>query len=134
EAPQPGSLEALAAGRALDALGEERGIGKGPEVVDAAKRGEPAAVEALALLGHRLGIGIANAINAFDPEVVAIGGGVSTAGRLLLGPAKESALSFVLPGVGSRTEIRLAVTCPEAGVRGAALLAGQELELEVPTQ
>jgi glucokinase len=130
KAPQPGSLEALAAGKALDALGEERGLGKGPEVVEAAKNGEPAAVEALALLGHRLGIGIANAINAFDPEVVAIGGGVSTAGRLLLEPATETALRFVLPGVGTRTEIRLARSGPEAGVRGAALLARQELALE----
>jgi glucokinase len=133
KAPQPGSLEALAAGRALDALGEERGLGKGPDVVAAAKAGDEAAIEAIALLGHRLGIGIANAINAFDPEVVAIGGGVSTAGELLVGPARETAVRFVLPGVGTRTEIRLARSGPEAGVRGAALLARQELALESGT-
>lgn len=32
-----------------------------------------------------------------------------------------------VPGAGTRTDIRLARHGPEAGVRGAALLAGQEL-------
>ena len=36
---------------------------------------------------------------------------------------------FVVPGVGTRTQIRLARYGPQAGVRGATLLAGQELEL-----
>lgn len=131
--PQPGSLEALASGRALDQLGRERGYSEGRAVVDAAQRGEAKAREALSLLGHRLGIGIANAINAFDPELVAIGGGVSSAGDLLLEPARETARRFVLPGVGTRTEVRLARSGPEAGVRGAALLAGLEHEMEVTT-
>ncbi len=84
------------------------------------------------LIGERLGIGIANAINAFDPEVVAVGGGVSAAGDLLLAPARSAALRFVLPGVGAETEIRLARHGGDAGLLGAALLARQELELEAP--
>jgi glucokinase len=125
--PQEGSLERLAAGRALDALGRERGFVDGPAVVTAARAGDPAALEALEILGSRLGIGIANAINVFDPELVVIGGGVSSAGELLLRPAREAALRYILPGVGTRTEIRLARHGPGAGVRGAALLAGQEV-------
>jgi len=131
--PQPGSLEALASGRALDRLAQDRGFEDGPAVVEAAKGGDEKACAALRLLGHRLGLGIANAINAFDPEVLAIGGGVSTAGDLLLEPAREVASRFVLPGVGTRTEIRTARVGPRAGVHGAALLAGQELEAEVRT-
>jgi glucokinase len=127
EAPQPGSLERLAAGRALDALGRERGFPDGPAVVTAARDGDASALEAIHILGERLGIGIANAINVFDPEHVVIGGGVSAAGELLLEPARAVARRFVLPGVGTRTEIRLARYGPRAGVRGAALLAGQEV-------
>jgi glucokinase len=126
--PADGSLEALASGRALDALGRERGFARGPDVVEAAKRGDPAALEAIHILGERLGVGIANAINIFDPEQVVIGGGVSQAGDLLLEPARAAAKRFVLPGVGTRTEIRLARYGPQAGVRGAALLAGQEVD------
>jgi glucokinase len=127
EAPQPGSLERLAAGRALDALGRERGFPDGPAVVTAARAGDASALEAVHILGERLGVGIANAINVFDPEQVVIGGGVSAAGELLLEPARAVARRFVLPGVGTRTEIRLARYGPRAGVRGAALLAGQEV-------
>jgi glucokinase len=81
------------------------------------------------ILGEALGAGIANAINTFDPDLVIVGGGVSTAGELLLAPAREAAARFVVPGVGTRTDIRLARYGPQAGVRGATLLAGQELEL-----
>lgn len=127
EAPQPGSLERLSAGRALDALGRERGFDDGRAVVTAARAGDASALEAIHILGERLGVGIANAINVFDPEQVVIGGGVSAAGELLLEPARAVARRFVLPGVGTRTEIRLARYGPQAGVRGAALLAGQEV-------
>lgn len=95
--------------------------------MEAAREGDPEAVGLLRVLGERLGIGIASAINVFDPEEVVIGGGVATAGDLLLEPARETAWQFVLPGVGSRTEIRLARYGVESGVRGAALLAANEL-------
>jgi glucokinase len=144
--PQPGSLESLAAGRSLDALARvaaerfpDSALGRraaeghdvaGPDVVSAAQEGDEVAVDAMRLLGNRLGIGIANAINLFDPEVVAIGGGVSRAGDLLLEPARETALGYVLPGVGTRTEIRLARHGTGAGLLGAALMARRELERE----
>jgi len=146
--PQEGSLELLASGRTLDALAEatarahpRSALGqlrasaapvRGPDVVAAAKAGDTQAKALMTLLGRRLGVGIANAINTFDPEVVVIGGGVATAGELLLGPARESARRFVVPGVGEATEIRLARYGAQAGVRGAALLADHELDADDP--
>ncbi len=142
EFPQRGSLESLAAGRVLDRLAGEvaerhprstlgrlaaAGAVDGHDAVVAAQAGDADAVGAIRTLGERLGIGIANAINTFDPDVVAVGGGVSVAEELLLGPARETAKRYVLPGVGERTEIRLARHGSRAGVRGAALLAGLEL-------
>jgi glucokinase len=127
--PQPGSLERLASGHyGIDALAAERGLKDGPGAVDAAKRGDETGLEVLRIAGERLGIGIANVINTFDPDVVVIGGGAgSAAGELLLHPARETAEKFVLRGVGTKTEIRLARYGKEAGVLGAALMAGQEL-------
>lgn len=130
---QPGSLERLAAGRSLDALGHARGYADGPAVVQGAERGEPAAVDALRILGERLGIGIASVLHCYEPPLVCIGGGASAAGELLLGPAREVAKAWTLPGVGERTEIRVAHWGPQAGVRGAALLAKQELLDDVTT-
>jgi glucokinase len=131
--PHPDSLEHWASGRALDRLGEERGIGRGPEVVAAAHAGRPEAIECLRILGERVGVGIANVINLFDPELVVIGGGVSSAGELLLEPARSAAARFIVPGVGTQTSIRLARYGPRAGVRGAALLAALELDTALAT-
>ena len=127
EFPQPGSLERLASGRQLDALGQARGYAGGPAVVAAAERGEPAALDALRILGERLGVGIATVLHCYEPPLICIGGGASAAGELLLGPARRVAAAWTLPGVGERTEIRVARWGAEAGVRGAALLAKQEL-------
>jgi glucokinase len=127
--PQPGSLESLASGRALEQLAA--GV-PGVEIVAAARQGDAHACAAIRRLGERLGVGIANAINLFDPGLVVIGGGVASAGELLLEPARHVARSFVVPGVGERTEIRLARHGPDAGVLGAALLAGHELRVHVP--
>jgi glucokinase len=85
----------------------------------------------LAWAGHKLGVALASAVNLLDIRKVVVGGGVSAAGELLLAPAREEAARYLLPGVGTRTEIRRARYGPLAGVRGAALLAGQELETEL---
>ncbi|CAA9484032.1 MAG: Glucokinase [uncultured Solirubrobacteraceae bacterium] len=142
--PRAGSLEVLASGSALDALAEEAArthpdsaLGRmasdgaevgGREVVTAAQDGDAVALKLLDVLGQRLGIGIANMINTFDPFEVVIGGGASAAGELLLGPARASAGRYTLPGVGTRTEIRLARHGADAGVHGAALMAAHEEE------
>jgi glucokinase len=142
--PQPGSLERLAAGHALDrlaanaaaadsgsALGRRRADGKpvlGPDVVRCARAGDAVAARVIELWGERLGIGIANAINTFDPDEVVIGGGTAGAGDLLLEPARRTALGYVVPGLGRNTTIRLARHGNKAGVLGAALLAEHELQ------
>jgi glucokinase len=140
--PQAGSLELLASGRALDQLAAtaaredansflgqrltHAGGVTGYDVVDGARAGDEPSVRCLRILGERLGIGIANAITMFDPLEVVIGGGVSAAGELLLGPARETAWKYAVPGAGSQCEIRCARHGPHAGVLGAALLAAQE--------
>ena len=127
--PQPGSLESLASGSALNEIAREHSLVPG-EAIAAARDGDRGAQAAIELLGRRLGVGIANAINTFDPELVVVGGGVSAAGEMLLAPAREEVERYRLPGVGTRTQIRRARYGPLAGVRGAALLAAHELEAE----
>lgn len=121
--PQPGSIEREASGGALDDLAAARGLGDGRGAVEAAERGDSDAIECLRIVGERLGLAIANALNAFDPELVVIGGGVSTAGEFLLRPARQVAQEFTMRGLGTKTEIRIARYGVHAGVRGAAMLA-----------
>jgi glucokinase len=142
--PQPGSLEFVASGHALDRLAQQaaglhpksvlgrlRAEGKpvlGADAVEAAHQGDPSAERMVEIWGERVGIGIANAINTFDPDEVVIGGGAAGAGELLLEPAEKIARGYALPGLGTRTTVRLARHGVRAGVLGAALLALHELE------
>ena len=89
----------------------------GPMVTSAAQEGDPLALEGFAVVGDWLGVGVANLVAAFDPDVVVIGGGVSAAGDLLLGPARE-ALGRSLVGAGHRSRAARAEGHARPRVRG----------------
>ena len=144
--PQPGSLESLASGTALDHLAQaaahenpDSALGRlasggqpvrGADAVAAARAGDEPAAAAVRRWAHALGVGIANAINTFDPDEVVIGGGGAAAGELLLETAAGFADGYVHPGLRGRASVRLARWGATAGVLGAALLAAHELEHE----
>jgi glucokinase len=96
----------------------------GPEITQAARDGDPLSVELIADVGRWLGVGLAGMTAAFDPGCIVVGGGVSAAGELLLGPTRH-AFSRSLTGRGHREEpvIAQAELGPHAGVIGAADLA-----------
>jgi len=136
--PRPDSLEALAAGPSLDALALEAaraGEGaltkvleagrepSGRDVVEAAAAGDAAALALIERYANRLALGVSNMIHTFDPDEIVIGGGVSAAGEMLLEPLKRAVAPLILPGIGTRTQIRLARHGSDAGAIGAALLA-----------
>jgi glucokinase len=127
--PNRGCLEALCSGTAL-----ERAAGmKGREVVDAAREGDAEAQGHLDRLGRYLGIGISNMVNAFQPEVVVIGGGLSAAADLFLDTAVAEAGSRALPALWERVTVQVAQAGNAAGVIGAGLLALQEHSRGVDT-
>jgi glucokinase len=144
--PKPGSLEEVAAGLAMDrfavetaklypdsALGRLAAQGRAPTGVDAvkaAKAGDEEARRTVEAWGERVGIGIANAINTFDPDEVVIGGGAVNAGNLLLDPASRVARAYVHPGLAGHARIRMARHGLMSGVLGAALLALHEIDHE----
>ena len=97
------------------------------EVDTAADLGDPVATEILARASHYLGVGFANYLNIFNPEVIVIGGGVSRIGRQLLDPAIALAKqrAFRLP---ARTvEFRKAALEGRAEVLGVAALARESV-------
>ena len=109
------------------AVGGDPDILTGPVVTAAAQAGDRTAIELLAEIGGWLGVGIANLAAAFDPGTFVIGGGVSAAGDLLLGPARDTYRKH-LTGRGFRPEAMIvaAELGNEAGLIGAADLARSE--------
>ena len=113
ERPDSGLARVMAEGREL----------AGPLVTELAHDGDAAAIEAIELIGSRLGIAIANLVNILNPEVVVIGGGVIAAGELLLAPARAQVEWRVLAPMRDSVRIVPARFGVEAGMIGAAVLA-----------
>jgi glucokinase len=143
--PGRGCLEAYVSGPALARMGREYAgiapdsrLGRvlldrrevtSADVVQAAQAGDPGAREALQRMGARLGAGIANLMNIFDPDVVIVGGGLgANAGELLLESARRTARSRALPPAATRAKIVPAHFKEDAGKIGGALLALQRGE------
>ena len=94
----------------------------------AAEQGDKLAKDLITRTGYYVGVGMANLINIFNPELIVIGGGLSNIGDMLLKPAfkvaaersyKEAfqAVRFVSAGLGRNS-----------GVLGAAAFALQEMK------
>jgi glucokinase len=96
----------------------------GPVVTAAAQAGDAAATSICTTMGRWLGRGLANLAATLDPSMFVIGGGVSVAGEILLGPARAE-FEHTLTGRGFRpaAKVALAALGPEAGLVGAADLA-----------
>jgi glucokinase len=125
-----GHLESLASGRAATLAAQEA---FGPAVdahrlVRLAQEGDATAVELLATLGHRLGVGIGSLVNIFNPEVVVIGGGFSAAGDFLLDPAREALQREALHPGRDLVRVVRAELGTAAGLVGAGLVAFEALD------
>lgn len=145
---QPGHLEAFASGPAIarqarQALEQGRKstipeYANGPvsakSVAAAAMAGDALAIELLHRAGTYLGVGLANLIHILEPQRILIGGGVSRAGELLLGPARASMEQRLMSPVYRGVEVMLAALGPDVGLIGAAALVMQEAGLRKATR
>jgi glucokinase len=139
DCPNRGCLEVMASGTAIgregaaaagrepeSALAGELRAGReitGALVTELAHDGDATAREILALVGERLGVGVASIVNALNPEVVVIGGGAVAGGELLLEPARRVVAERALPPSRDQVRIVPAHFGDEAGMIGAAILA-----------
>lgn len=98
----------------------------GTMVAQAARVGDPVALEAMTDLGRWLGVGLAMAADVLDPAVIVIGGGVSGAADLFL-DSTRTVLSSLITGSGHRPQPQLALARfgDAASVVGAALMAAE---------
>jgi len=139
-----GCLESLASGVAIgregkiaaeqepdSALGAAVADGleiTGELVTELGLEGDEVARMVLGQIGSKLGIGLSNIVNIFDPEVIVIGGGAMAAGELLLGPAREELRRRALPPGRDLVRIVEAKFGPDAGMLGGAVLAFDGLD------
>jgi len=135
-----GCLEAMAAGPAIGERGTEAALkGRSPillkyyqagggklraeDIGDAAREGDPAAIEIIRESGQMIGDVLAGLINFFNPEMIVIGGGVSNIGNMLLASIRQAVLRRSPPLSTRDLRIVFSSIGPDAGVTGAVNLA-----------
>ena len=99
-------MERLVSSHAVIELAKDSGMphaGSAAAVIDAARAGDPAALQVVATIASRLAFCIASIAAVLDPELVILGGGIGTgAGPLLLEPLRRNlaAISPLRPRLG----------------------------------
>lgn len=95
----------------------------GEHVAAAAALHDDAAARVLRRAGRALAIGMSNVVNAFDPQLIVLGGGAIAAGEPFLGAARDELARMT--AAQRRRPVRVDVTSlgDDAGILGAAALA-----------
>jgi len=86
----------------------------------AARQGDELAQELVSHLGYYFGVGLANLVNIFNPELILIGGGVAKIGDLLLQPAIKVVKERAFSTSANAVEIKPAILGDDSGIMGAA--------------
>lgn len=130
-----GCLEAHASGTAIAKRGREAALSNAmtslknydqitaAEVFKEAALGDAVATEIRDTAFNYLGIGITNAINTFDSDVIVIGGGVAQVGEILFDGVKAVVKKRGLKTMAEGCQIVPAQCGTDAGVIGAVALA-----------
>lgn len=138
-----GCLEALAADPAvIERIAEEVARGRKSSlahdladgqpltldsVIQAAQAGDTLAVETLGQAGSFLGIGIANLINVFSPQMVIVSGEGLRAGKYRLDAMQAALSEHVFDGLSEQVRIITALIEDATWARGAASLVLEEI-------
>ena len=125
-------LESVASGRAMsDAYRRMAGRSLTVEqIVVAAEHGDPAAVQVWSEAMDALAHGITAAVCLQDPEVVVVGGGVSTAGQVLLDDINPR-ITALMEALREPPPMVLAAHGANSGIIGAALLGSGDLQFRL---
>ncbi|MGE5174142.1 MAG: ROK family protein [Betaproteobacteria bacterium] len=134
-----GCLEMYASARGIVQSYRERRAHTSPaseeitseQVYEAARKGEADALAVMQGMGRMLGIGIANLINIFNPEMIVIGGRVKEAWPLFIDATREEIRNRAFEVPAARTQIVPSKLGDDAGLVGAAAVALQKLRTAV---
>lgn len=92
-------------------------------IAEAARAGDPLALEAYARAGHYLGVGVASFLHIFNPSIVILGGGVSQSRELFWQTYEESLRAHVFnPAYLENLILTTAALGDDAGLLGALAL------------
>lgn len=92
----------------------------------AMQKGDPIAARVVEETVNYLGMGLANLVNIFNPEIIVLGGGVAEAGEILLQPVTSRVKELALEYPANMVKLVKARLGNRAGCYGAAAIVLQE--------
>jgi glucokinase-like ROK family protein len=138
-----GCLEAVAGGAALGraamraaeegessmlaAALEQRGVVTARDIAEAARHGDHLSVQLLRQAGRHIGQMLATAVNVLNPSLIAVGGGVASAGDILIASIREVVYGRSTALATRHLQIRQSTLGDRTGVVGAAKMVLDEL-------
>jgi len=111
----------------MNAWAEKNGKVNGRTAFESAKMGDKTAIEVRDRYIEYIAEGICSIINVLQPQVLAIGGGISREGSVLLDPILDYFKKNDYNKYMEKTDIRIATLFGDAGIVGAAKAAEAEL-------
>jgi predicted NBD/HSP70 family sugar kinase len=123
-----GCLETLASSRAIAELlsASRREPVSTRRLLDLCAGGDAAAQRLIGDAGQAIGVAVANLCNMLNPESVIVGGDLSGAGEVLLGPMREVVRRNAIPSAVAELEIVAGVLGERAELLGALALVLRE--------
>ncbi|GAA3407908.1 ROK family transcriptional regulator [Paenibacillus hodogayensis] len=118
-----GCWEQYASESAALELARPLGVARFGELIELAKQDAPEAIRLFHEVGESLGIGIANVINAFNPELVLIGNRMVLAEPWIRTAIERTVSARALPFHRRQAQIRFASLGERSAVMGAAFSA-----------
>lgn len=100
------------------------------DLFDAARQGDPFAVELINETADMLGLGVANIVSLINPEIIILGGSVGSQGDLLLSRVKQVVHNWAQPISAGAVAIVSSQMGADAGLLGAAYAAFDRLQIE----
>ena len=97
-------------------------LSDGRRIFEAARDGDPAADALIEDWIREIAAGLAGLVHLLNPQIILIGGGVSSQQERLIEPLAESVRNSVMPAFAKGLKIRAAKLKNDAGVVGAACL------------
>jgi predicted NBD/HSP70 family sugar kinase len=98
------------------------------EVIDLARAGDPPAQRVIGDAGRYIGVAVANLCNLLNPQRVIVGGELSVAGEVLLGPLSDSLSRYAIPTAAADVSVVTGELGKRAEVMGALALVLREPE------
>jgi glucokinase len=121
----PGCWQALAGRDGVQARADAAGLGSATDleaIVRRSAQGDAAARRVMEETGRIVGIGIANLVKLFAPDVVLVGGGIAEGNAVLLNAARETLGAYAIKPY-QHVPVRPPELGKDAGLVGATYLA-----------